>query len=155
MEIEGKAYSFKNAEAAFQAHKDPSTAAQFQNLSGKEAKFAGRRVKLRPDWEYVKDDVMRSVIDAKFKNPELLDKLKSITGEICEDNTWNDAYWGKCNGVGENKLGQILMETRDKSLAPKRNVIKPEPNEKTETTQPKESQVSASVNACDFDPFEV
>ena len=30
-----------------------------------------------------------------------------------EGNTWNDTFWGVCNGVGENNLGRILMEVRE------------------------------------------
>jgi len=26
---------------------------------------------------------------------------------------WHDTVWGKCNGVGENRLGIILMQIRD------------------------------------------
>ena len=26
----------------------------------------------------------------------------------------NETFWGVCNGVGENKLGHILMEVREK-----------------------------------------
>lgn len=123
MDIEGDHYTFKCAEAAFQAHKCISRAHEFEAMTGKEAKAAGKRVPLRRDWEYVKDDVMRSVINAKFQDPELRDRLKNIQGDICEDNTWGDKYWGRCYGVGQNKLGQILMETRDNMTANK-NVSK-------------------------------
>lgn len=32
--------------------------------------------------------------------------------ELIEGNAWNDTFWGVCNGVGENWLGQLLMERR-------------------------------------------
>ena len=32
--------------------------------------------------------------------------------ELVEGNTWNDTYWGVCNGVGHNHLGKILMQVR-------------------------------------------
>ncbi|NWN81082.1 NADAR family protein, partial [Bacillus sp. (in: firmicutes)] len=37
------------------------------------------------------------------------------TGEsiLIEGNTWGDKIWGVCNGVGENKLGKILMKVRN------------------------------------------
>lgn len=116
MAIGHEAYIFRCAEAAFQAHKCPERAHEFELMSGSEAKAAGRHVQLRPDWERIKDEVMKTVIEAKFQNPELLKKLQSVQGEICEDNTWRDTYWGKCNGVGQNKLGKILMSIRDESL---------------------------------------
>ena len=113
MQIEGRDYTFNCAESAFQAHKCPARASEFANLSGKDAKKAGRHVPLRRDWEYIKDDVMTEVVKTKFKDPDLMKKLMSVKGEICEDNTWHDTYWGKCGGVGQNKLGQILMSVRD------------------------------------------
>ena len=32
--------------------------------------------------------------------------------ELIEGNTWNDTYWGVCNGRGQNHLGKILMKVR-------------------------------------------
>lgn len=116
IEIDGIVY--RNAEAAFQAQKcvDPSEKAKFANMSGKEAKSAGKRVALRSDWEDVKLDVMRSVIDAKFRqNPELSEKLIATgDAELIEGNSWGDRFWGvdsKTNN-GNNALGRILMEVR-------------------------------------------
>lgn len=34
---------------------------------------------------------------------------------LVEGNTWNDTYWGVCNGVGKNTLGQLLMKIRRNS----------------------------------------
>lgn len=38
----------------------------------------------------------------------------SKTGEehLEECNTWGDEYWGTCNGIGENRLGNILMRVQ-------------------------------------------
>ncbi|MCY8564311.1 NADAR family protein [Bacillus sonorensis] len=52
---------------------------------------------------------------AKFEqNDHLINKLLQ-TGEsiLIEGNTWGDKIWGVCNGVGENKLGKILMKVRN------------------------------------------
>lgn len=108
-------HQFRNAEAAFQAAKCPARAAEFCNLDPSAAKRMGRRVELRPDWEEVKDFEMECVVFAKFMdNPELARKL-ILTGdrELIEGNTWGDRIWGVCNGVGENRLGKILMRCRD------------------------------------------
>lgn len=112
---EGIAY--RNSEAAFQAQKCKNAAdrLQFKWLSPGMAKRLGRRVDLRPDWEEIKDAVMYEVCKAKFQqNPRLKDRLLA-TGDayLEEGNTWNDTYWGVCRGVGENKLGYILMRLRD------------------------------------------
>ena len=112
--INGKIYQFSSVEAAFQAHKDPERAKEFVGIYGKDAKRLGRQVNIRPDWETIKDNIMRDCIKSKFKhNPELATKLKNTEGLIAENNTWGDRYWGICGGVGQNKLGQILMEERD------------------------------------------
>jgi len=105
------------AEAAFQAVKlaDKSARKQFEMLTGPEAKRLGRKVPLRPDWETIKVDVMRWIVAEKFRqNPEMRIRLL-MTGhhELVEGNTWNDTFWGVCNGVGQNWLGKILMEYRD------------------------------------------
>lgn len=106
------------AEAAFQAVKlkDKNQRTQFENLSGPAAKALGRRVKLREDWNEIRIDVMRWIIHEKFKqNQMLLKKLISTNNqELVEGNTWNDKFWGVCNGIGQNWLGKILMEERSK-----------------------------------------
>lgn len=112
--INGKERVFPCAETAFQAMKCPDQADRFIGLDGFAAKRIGRKVPLRSDWNHVRVHIMRTVIRSKFMtNPDLLKKLKMVRDEIVEDNTWNDTFWGRCNGVGENRLGQILMELRD------------------------------------------
>ena len=83
-----------------------------QDTPGK-AKRLGRAVNLRPDWEQIKSDVMRQGVTAKFQIPELRERLLA-TGDaiLIEGNWWGDTCWGVCNGVGENRLGKILMEVR-------------------------------------------
>ena len=111
--------SFGSAEAAFQAAKDPSVAKQFETIDGFAAKKLGRRVSLRPDWEAVKVDIMRQVVEAKFSNPELNTVLTNTTGPLVEYNTHYDDFWGQVlkNGrwVGHNHLGRLLVEQRDKN----------------------------------------
>lgn len=107
--------TFSCAEAAFQAYKcdKHEDVLRMTTLSGAEAKRFGRTVKMRNDWNTFRLTAMRNVIKAKFtQHPELLKKLKAIDVPIIEDNTWNDRYWGKCNGIGENNLGIILDEMK-------------------------------------------
>lgn len=69
---------------------------------------------LRPDWEEVKEDVMREVVWAKFTQHPALAELLLSTGDarIVEHST-KDGYWGDGgDGSGRNRLGEILMETR-------------------------------------------
>lgn len=83
------------------------------------AKRMGRSVNLREDWEEVKEEIMLFCLRKKFENKELKDKLLD-TGDaiLIEGNKWHDSEWGvcycdRCNGVGKNKLGTLLMLVRE------------------------------------------
>lgn len=109
---------FENAEAAFHSQKCPQRAKQFQGLNASQAKQLGRQVVMRPDWDKVRDQVMYEVVFEKFlQNSKIRERLIA-TGEamLVEGNTWNDRYWGVCNGIGQNKLGKILMRVRSEFL---------------------------------------
>lgn len=108
--------TYQNNEAAFQAQKVFGEARrQFEGISPKEAKRLGRRVSLRSDWEYVKEDKMREIVRAKFvQNPDLMKKLLDTGNEeLIEGNNWGDRTWGMVGGTGQNLLGKILMDLRD------------------------------------------
>jgi len=78
------------------------------------AKRLGRKVAVRDDWEEVKQSTMSTLIIKKFfPGGALAEKLMG-TGlcRIVEGNKWGDTLWGVCDGVGENKLGKILMMQR-------------------------------------------
>lgn len=81
-----------------------------------EIKKLGRRVKLRDDWDTYRDKAMMKALQAKFKT-SLRGSLYMTTGCYLEEtNHWNDTYWGVCDGVGQNKLGKMLMWLRDHHL---------------------------------------
>lgn len=115
---------YKNAEAAFQSHKVPlEERRQFADMPPASAKRFGRNVAIPANWDEARDDVMRRVVMAKFEQNEDLKQrlLETGTQPIEEDTTsWHDNYWGNChcpkcqNIPGQNRLGTILMETRDK-----------------------------------------
>ena len=71
---------------------------------------------LRPDWESVKDDLMRQAVLAKFQqHPDLLKLLLSTGDADIVEHTSSDAYWGDGgDGSGKNMLGKILVEVRQK-----------------------------------------
>lgn len=110
-------YNYNSSEAAFQAQKCPERAKEFTNLSPDKAKKLGKTVKLREDWESVKDSIMLEVVRSKFIQNEDLFKMLIETGdvELIEGNWWGDKYWGVCNG-GKNKLGKILMQVRKECI---------------------------------------
>lgn len=114
--VAGNIMLMHSSETVFQALKckNPDDIKLFLNLNGYEAKKLGKKVALHSDWEEVKLDVMRYAIKCKFtQNSEIAEKLKAFDGEIVEENTWHDTFWGVHNGIGYNWLGKLLMETHD------------------------------------------
>ena len=115
-EFEYGGYTYACAEAAFQAQKvaRDEDRQQFVGLLGNQAKYLGRSVELRSDWEEVKLDIMKNVRSAKFTQNEDLKKKLIDTGNatLIEGNWWGDQYWGVCGDIGENRLGKLLMELR-------------------------------------------
>lgn len=109
--------TYKNNEAAFQAQKTKTRRERhaFSNITASDAKRLGRRVDLRSDWNDVRILYMTEIVRAKFtQNEDLKRKLLDTENEyLIEGNTWGDRFWGKVNGVGDNHLGQILMQIRD------------------------------------------
>ncbi len=86
--------------------------------SGAEAKKIGRSIKLRPDWEDIKFDVMLYALRYKssMNNPILRSKLMQTGNSYLQEaNLWNDKIWGVCmdTGEGENNLGRLLMQVRE------------------------------------------
>lgn len=139
--------TYKNSEAAFQAAKflhltsddirtkvspsmidgygfdltdDHCVEHAFADMSASDAKKLGRKLPIRPDWEDVKFDIMREIVDSKFANNAYLKRKLLATGDeqLVERNWWHDNIWGDCacdrckNKAGKNMLGVILMETR-------------------------------------------
>ena len=111
--------TYRNNEAAFQAQKVSSEDERktFSALNPSEAKKKGRHVTLRKDvdWDSVKTTYMYEICLAKFSQNEELKNRLLATGDkhLEEGNTWGDRIWGTVNGVGENRLGKILMRVRE------------------------------------------
>ena len=80
-----------------------------------EAKRLGHTISIREDWDDVKVSVMYGLLKQKFFFNEGLGKKLLATGDrdLIEGNTWNDRFWGVCNGKGENHLGVLLMTIRE------------------------------------------
>jgi len=122
---------YPSVEHAYQAAKtlDAAEKTLIKNAStASEAKRLGKHVKIRPDWESVKIDYMKYLVWYKFSMyPEMGKKLLDTKdAELVEGNTWNDTFWGVCNGLGQNWLGKILMEVRDqvRSIGPAKEAPK-------------------------------
>ncbi|TXH15640.1 MAG: NADAR family protein [Hyphomicrobiaceae bacterium] len=89
------------------------------NCSAGDAKSAGRRANMRPNWNEIKVEVMRRLLKQKFQpGTNLGDRLRATRNMILvEGNTWHDNFWGsctcpRCGDKGENMLGKLLMERR-------------------------------------------
>lgn len=84
-----------------------------------QAKKVGRTIQLRDDWEHIKVNEMRRILERKFSpfrsDLPLYDWLSATAPrQLIEGNTWNDTFWGQCPiGTGKNMLGKLLMEIRD------------------------------------------
>src|SRR5687767_3176994 len=89
---------FLSTEAAYQAAKtlDPSVRVLFVPLSPSEAKALGNNpevVKLREDWEEVKDPIMFDLLVQKFTQEPFWPLLQRTgTRPLVEGNTWHDVY---------------------------------------------------------------
>lgn len=82
--------------------------------TAKEARYYGKSMELVDNWDAKRLKSMAKVLLAKFENEGLKDKLLATKHLYLEEtNTWGDTFWGVCNGVGENNLGKLLMNTRD------------------------------------------
>ena len=103
----------------YQAHKTKSFTIQEMIRHMKTpylAKQRGKKIQLRDDWcDDFKLKLMYEGVKAKFDQNYTLRKMLVNTkdSELIEGNTWNDTFWGVCNGVGENHLGKILMRIRE------------------------------------------
>ncbi|WP_231374028.1 NADAR family protein [Aureivirga marina] len=119
VKINGKVW--KTSEHYFQAQKfeDKKYQEKIRNVvSPMKAAELGRtrKVKIRRNWDKIKDNIMYEVVFAKFSQHEELKKLLlSTESKKIIEHTENDSYWGDGgNGLGKNKLGKILMKVREK-----------------------------------------
>lgn len=117
-------YTFPSVENAYQAMKcaNPNDYSQFVNIGPAEAKKLGRKIQLRNDWEQIKYNVMRQLLDLKFQDKILLRMLQDTAPEsIIEGNYWHDNYWGMCqcdkckDKIKHNHLGELLQRKRNLS----------------------------------------
>ncbi len=110
-------HTYASVEHAYQAAKATTEENRIviaAATSPKKAKRRGAKLPPPPDWEGRKVEIMRRLIRRKFApGTELAAKLvETKDAELVEGNDWGDTFWGRCDGVGENHLGRLLMETR-------------------------------------------
>lgn len=85
--------------------------------SGFHAKKRGREINITTDWGERKIRVMRKAVSYKFAKGTEAARLLRDTGidYLVEYAPWGDTFWGVDKDKhGQNHLGQLLMEQRDK-----------------------------------------
>lgn len=114
-----KEKNWPTAEHAYQAMKSKNESDHWdiiiQAKTPYDAKKMGKNLPIRNDWNSIKEHVMYEIVYCKFSQNEILKKLLLNTKNsyIEETNHWGDTFWGVCDGVGKNKLGNILMKIRE------------------------------------------
>lgn len=110
--------TYPSVENYYQAMKstDKVVHLSFSLISPKKSKQEGRRLKIRDNWEMLKENYMMIGLREKFKKPEYRLMLLQTNNEpIIEWNNWHDKEWGVCifENRGNNKLGKLLMKLRE------------------------------------------
>ncbi len=117
-EIEWLGYIYPTVEHAFQAAKfanHPTIVDEIRKAEspGRTKAIASKyRNRIEPSWFiFSRELVMYWLLKQKFSPGSQLAAKLLATGDrqLVEGNRWGDTFWGVCNGVGENNLGQILM----------------------------------------------
>ena len=106
----------------YQAMKFPNDPVWQEEIRNARTPAAAKRMGLdrahpvRADWEAVKVPYMRMALEAKFRqNPTALAYLLQSQGRQLVYSTKADPFWGEGRGGnGQNKLGVLLMEVRQK-----------------------------------------
>ncbi len=85
------------------------------------AKRLGRSIEAREGWADMRVSIMYDLLLQKFSMEPLRTQLSKLEGPIVETNHWHDNFWGicecpgsRCDGQGENMLGQLLELVRAK-----------------------------------------
>jgi len=118
IELKGKVWP--TAEHYFQAQKFSGTPYEDVIRTASSPMIAARlgrtrQIQIRRDWESVKDTVMYEAVLAKFRqHPSLREKLLATGDALLVEHSKRDRYWGNGgDGLGKNRLGQILMQVRE------------------------------------------
>lgn len=107
---------YHSVENAYQAAKIQQKEKKdaFINCTPIQSKRLAKNIILPEGWHKRKYSIMYELTLKKYRDINLREKLLA-TGDkhLEETNYWHDTYWGVCDGVGKNKLGEILMMVRD------------------------------------------
>ena len=115
--VDSHGIEYYSSENFYVAHKteDIETRKYIASLPPRKSKVYGRNnIKVPDYWDAQRLVVMEDALRQKFgNNEELRNRLvETHPLYIEETNTWNDTFWGVCQGKGKNILGQMLMDLR-------------------------------------------
>lgn len=103
---------YLSSEAAFQSMKtaDLDLRNRISEMYSLEAKKFGETIKIRDNWEQIKQLVMLEINLEKFTQSSWLKNqlLKTGNEELIEDGT----FWGSCDNKEQNKFGNVLSTVR-------------------------------------------
>jgi ribA/ribD-fused uncharacterized protein len=110
---------YPSSEHAYQAAKiEPEFRPKLLTISAAKVKSEWKKYpkldKQPGEWDNRKLLEMLIILKDKFtRNNGLKEKLINTGNKhIEESNYWGDKFWGVCNGVGENRLGKLIMAVR-------------------------------------------
>ncbi len=109
-------WKFPSVEHAYQAGKVDNLGEvdQFQYGTPGHVKRLGQRLPLPPMWDKSRLVWMEILLRMKFQKPHLRRMLEGTSPrDLAEGNTWGDMFWGTCGGIGDNRLGKLLITIRD------------------------------------------
>lgn len=112
---------YPSVEHAYQAAKTPDPykrRAMACVHDPKIVKRLGSDIKVGAGWHARKLDVMLDLLIQKFAQEPYKSQLEATHDwHLIEANHWGDTFWGICNGVGENHLGRLIEQVRDRNRA--------------------------------------
>lgn len=112
--VDGLTYT--NAEAAFWAQRiaDKNARVKLTRLSPMKARAKALQAYPIDDWDEIKDDILKHILEIKFSDDVLKKKLLDTGSmKILNNNTYRDEYYGIYNGKGKNILGKMIMNLRE------------------------------------------
>ncbi len=96
--VEQDGYIYHSVEHAYQSAKTLISSEKKVISLAKtpgDAKRLGKKVTLRGDWDFVKDNKMLELLRQKFMDFSLSQELLDTENEeLIEGNFWHDNYWG-------------------------------------------------------------
>ena len=75
-----------------------------------------KNIKMREDWDIIRNDIMKKGLIAKFTQNDIIKKkLLETRGKILVENSPYDSEWGNAKN-GKNMLGKLLRDVREDIL---------------------------------------